>query len=278
MASITVVETRPTGTIADGSAYFESSTNKFVVYDATNASWLAFASDGTGAVYQNRWGLDFSSPTNSYLSLTPATFSTTSGFTLSAWVNFSSLPSDQEMMLGTVGNTQFWAFNPSNKYFYLKNSAGSLGYAGPWSGTPATNTWYHFMAIDTGTNVKAYINGSFVSNYAGLANTLGGSATFDTIARAGGRYMTGSIDDIAVWESDQTANISTIYGGGVPSNLSDLSPSAWWRMGDNSNDSASAGASAVSITDSSENGHDATQSDVTRQPSFADLTGETIYV
>lgn len=49
MASITVVETRPTGTIADGSAYFESSTNKFIVYDATNASWLAFASDGVGA-------------------------------------------------------------------------------------------------------------------------------------------------------------------------------------------------------------------------------------
>jgi hypothetical protein len=50
MASITVVETRPTGTIADGAAYFESSTNKFVVYDATNASWLAFASDGVGTL------------------------------------------------------------------------------------------------------------------------------------------------------------------------------------------------------------------------------------
>lgn len=49
MASITVVETRPTGTIADGAAYFESSTNKFIVYDATNASWLAFASDGVGS-------------------------------------------------------------------------------------------------------------------------------------------------------------------------------------------------------------------------------------
>lgn len=48
MASITVVETRPEGDIADGAAYFESSTNKFVVYDATNASWLAFASDGVG--------------------------------------------------------------------------------------------------------------------------------------------------------------------------------------------------------------------------------------
>ena len=50
MASINVVETRPTGTIADGAAYFESSTNKFVVYDATNASWLAFASDGVGTL------------------------------------------------------------------------------------------------------------------------------------------------------------------------------------------------------------------------------------
>ena len=49
MASITVVETRPTGTIADGSAYFESSTSKFLVYDATNTSWLAFASDGVAS-------------------------------------------------------------------------------------------------------------------------------------------------------------------------------------------------------------------------------------
>lgn len=42
------------------------------------------------------------------------------------------------------------------------------------------------------------------------------------------------IDELAIWNSDQSANISTIYNGGSPFDLSTLGtqPEHWWRMGD----------------------------------------------
>ncbi len=47
--------------------------------------------------------------------------------------------------------------------------------------------------------------------------------------RGGGR-----IDELAIWNSDQSANVSNIYNNGSPSDLSLLAvqPSHWWRMGD----------------------------------------------
>jgi len=42
------------------------------------------------------------------------------------------------------------------------------------------------------------------------------------------------VDEVAIWSSDQTANIADIYNGGVTHDLSSLTtaPDNWWRMGD----------------------------------------------
>lgn len=42
------------------------------------------------------------------------------------------------------------------------------------------------------------------------------------------------VDEVALWDSDQSANISDIYYSGSPRDLSDLTtqPKHWWRMGD----------------------------------------------
>jgi hypothetical protein len=42
------------------------------------------------------------------------------------------------------------------------------------------------------------------------------------------------IDELAIWSSDQSSNISDIYNSGVPFDLSTLvnEPKHWWRMGD----------------------------------------------
>ena len=53
----------------------------------------------------------------------------------------------------------------------------------------------------------------------------------------GGKHMRNNdfVDEIAIWGSDQTANIALIYNSGVTHNLSSLAtpPDHWWRMGDN---------------------------------------------
>jgi hypothetical protein len=42
------------------------------------------------------------------------------------------------------------------------------------------------------------------------------------------------IDELAIWNSDETANVSSIYNSGTPFDLSTLTndPLHWWRMGD----------------------------------------------
>ena len=50
MATLQTTATRPAGTShADGKAYFETSTNQFIVWDATHDEWIQLDSDGTGA-------------------------------------------------------------------------------------------------------------------------------------------------------------------------------------------------------------------------------------
>ena len=42
------------------------------------------------------------------------------------------------------------------------------------------------------------------------------------------------IDELAIWDSDETTNVSSIYNSGTPFDLSELTnpPLHWWRMGD----------------------------------------------
>ena len=43
-------------------------------------------------------------------------------------------------------------------------------------------------------------------------------------------YYNGKLDQLAVWDSDQSANIATIYGGGSPGDITALSPDFWLQM------------------------------------------------
>jgi hypothetical protein len=52
---------------------------------------------------------------------------------------------------------------------------------------------------------------------------------------SGGNYMRDClVDEIAIWGSDQSANVASIYNSGTPHDLSALGtpPDHWWRMGD----------------------------------------------
>ena len=52
---------------------------------------------------------------------------------------------------------------------------------------------------------------------------------------ASGNYMRGCrVDELAIWNSDQSSNVSSIYNSGSPFDLSTLTakPIHWWRMGD----------------------------------------------
>lgn len=114
-------------------------------------------------------------------------------------------------------------------------NSGSLIIHGSWgvvslSSAVTLNNWHHVLLTrDSGTQ-KIYLDGV-------LKNTASKSTDF-SIARFGAYGTTGTypldgfIDEIALWDSGQDTNVTTIYNSGVPSDISTLSPVHWWRMGE----------------------------------------------
>ncbi len=52
---------------------------------------------------------------------------------------------------------------------------------------------------------------------------------------SGGAHLRGAyVNELAVWEGDESANVSDIYNSGSPHDLAELTspPDHWWRMGD----------------------------------------------
>ena len=119
-----------------------------------------------------------------------------------------------------------------------------------------SGTWKHVMiCYDGGTTGSASgsINnyyGRFTVYVDGVDVTGGGtwshsnygwSSGIDADNCRIGRYVSGNymrdncrVDEFAVWGSDQSANIASIYNGGTTFDLSTLGtpPAHWWRMGD----------------------------------------------
>ena len=85
------------------------------------------------------------------------------------------------------------------------------------------------------TQNKIYINGSLDAT---LNWSTGHSTSSITNLRIGSSvllsgYTTGQTDEVDFFNSDQSANISTIYNSGTPISLSTYSPVGWFRMGEN---------------------------------------------
>ena len=114
--------------------------------------------------------------------------------------------------------------------------------------------WHHiFVTYDGGTTGSTV--GSVADYYSRFQIWIDGVAATTTDTHvAGGTSLTvgaeqftvgsqglngsyvkgGHIDELALWGSDQTANVAAIYNAGAPHDLALLAtiPTNWWRMGD----------------------------------------------
>ena len=88
--------------------------------------------------------------------------------------------------------------------------------------------------VDT-TNAKLYIDNTLITT--GTQGTATQPAAYYKwrklfIGRTNYLPIEGNLDEIALWKTDETANVEAIYNGGTPTDLTSLNPLAWYRMGE----------------------------------------------
>lgn len=134
-------------------------------------------------------------------------------------------------------------YGTSNNYLQLVTPSGSL--------TPGT--WQHVLVTyDGGTTgvssgslsayygrFKMYIDGVLQTtsnshgNYGYAGSVIGQNFRLGRLV-SGNSLRGARIDELALWGSDQSGNVASIYNSGSPHDLSLLgsAPTHWWRMGD----------------------------------------------
>lgn len=136
-------------------------------------------------------------------------------------------------------------YGSANNRLILKTPVNSL---------PNNSGWNHWLiSYDGGTTgsssadinnyysrFKIFKNGSQVSTI-NSNNNFGNTTALTGQNLRVGRYNNSAymrsnclIDELAIWGSDQSSNVSSIYNSGTPFDLTTLAspPDHWWRMGD----------------------------------------------
>lgn len=147
--------------------------------------------------------------------------------------------------LGTNDNLRL-QYGSNNNFLRFQSANGSLP-AGQWhhilvSYNGGTTGASSANMTDYYSRFKMFINGSnVISNGTWSHNNFGYTGAIDADNLRVGRYASGNylkdntrVDELAIWNSDQSANISDIYDSGNVKNLDTLTnkPLHWWRMGD----------------------------------------------
>lgn len=264
----TTSTTRPTLGAGDvGKSYFETDTNKILVWDgslfnAWNADLTSF----------NNYSLDFDG-TDDYMKTTGFTLG--SAYSFSLWFNLDTSPN-----LSTLLNSEHYFTSGYDNFVYRISNSTTINlfsYSGTSSGqsitmtvpTLSTGTWYNIILTNTGSgSAQGYLDGSTVTTsgsttraFSDLQNSKG-LIVGDNLTNNNAPFN-GKLDEVAVFNySLSSSDVTSIYNGGIAGNLNNLStgPLGWWRMGDNNS------GTGTNIPDQGSGGNDGTIVNGTQGP------------
>ena len=131
----------------------------------------------------------------------------------------------------------------SNELITIKTTVSSNASYYSQFGGSISNSWHNLIIVGTGTQYNIYLDNAnvFTANFGGNVGLINASRLDIGTRILGGSIsipFNGNIDEVAVWDSDQSANVNTIYNGGIPGNLSPLSPLSWYRFEEGSGTTA----------------------------------------
>ena len=171
----------------------------------------------------------------------------TTKFSVSIWGNVSALTTSVNKCLiaqqPTGGTTSEGfsiftsnAYPNTNVWFKIENNTGTQT-----TSNIVFGEWFHILATyDSGT-AKIYFNGVLEDTTTGVTSPLTTVNTTQTILGSLNPSgiiipMEGNLDDCAIWSGTTLtdAQAAQIYNNGKPSDISSLSPTNWWKLGDSS--------------------------------------------
>jgi len=215
---------------------------------------------------------------NDYADVGTTSLGITNAISVSAWVKIPTTNTGgggsniQEIICedATSGSNRNWALNwrgggHKKWQWVIWNTNGSATVVTSTGLTPNDNQWHHLFATYDGTSnangLKLYVDGgtpfTATASSTGIRSSSFVATTIGGTSGNGALLLNGTIDEPAIWNSDQSANASSIYNSGTPSDLNLLSnpPLSWWRCGDLD--------TAPTLTDRGSGGNDATMQNFT---------------
>jgi len=195
-----------------------------------------FGLSGAGASFSSNYSIAFDGTDDGVALGSTINLATTN--TISLWVKRTTPGNAADGLFGNNANAWQAAMyiNTQNRIYvslskWVKpffNSVGSFD----------TTDWFHIAVVRVGDGATLYKNGTSLTTLTGLStgNTLIDSIGYNSANNT--KHFEGEINNVALWDSDQSSNISAIYNGGAPPDLTSLSPVAWYRFNEGSGTTA----------------------------------------
>jgi len=220
-----------------GDAYFETDTKNYIIYDGTN--WRVYISDGIDLNYSSSNTHSGYFDGNDYAIGTVEALSGVNAFSASFWFRYNSV--NKIPLSGGSSISTRWQIHlvSGTKIEYSSDPTGT--YPGPthpsWTvASMSSSNWYHVALIHDNTSVTLYLNGASQGTKTGAASAnqtwRGTNLNIGRYGVASSYYWDGWIDEVSVFNRALTSTeVTNIY-----SNKSYLSPTALWRLNNNTTD------------------------------------------
>lgn len=180
--------------------------NNSCTYSSNNKGYISFSGAAIGSA-----GAGISIPYTSNYDLSSGDFSVESWVMISTSVNYGVIIG-RWSGYGVAGNSS-WALRQENsgKFQFVTTSNGTTETAVTDSSNFITNTWYHLVAVKSGSNVSLYKNGVLVAGPTAMATIYNGTANL-TIGNANNQKdaLTGSIATTKIYKG-RALNATEVY-------------------------------------------------------------------
>lgn len=230
-----------------------------------------------GSVLPNKHSLSLDASSNQYAAISNLEIS--GAFTISMWLNWtSSFDGAPHFSMDPLFHKDYESHGTTdivlNKgngrlrfSIYDRSQAWGTAYLQAQATfSPILGRWYHIMLTYSGetnpsisgtgfdTALKIFVDGTELTSVKDFAQDFNGinspASTIALLGRSGAlneKYFDGKIDQVAIWNSDQSANIASIYTSKNPNdlNLTPNSPDHWFKL--NNNTANSTGSSTLDL-------------------------------